>query len=112
MNRDDIVQVNWPFTDHTGSKSRPAVVVQADYLATIIDDTILVQITSKIHGITGTEVILDPLQEPISGLNKRCVAACSNILTYDENFIQRKIGVLSDATMQLIDECLKTAMGL
>jgi mRNA interferase MazF len=112
MNRGDVVQVNWPFTDQTGSKSRPAVVVQADYLTAIIDDTILVQITSKIHGITGTEVILDPQQEPMSGLSKRCVAACSNLLTYDVNLIQRKIGFLSDASMQLIDECVKTALGL
>jgi hypothetical protein len=32
--------------------------VQADYLDAITDDTLLVRVTSKIHGITGTEVIL------------------------------------------------------
>jgi mRNA interferase MazF len=112
MNRGDVVKVDWPFSDQTGSKSRPAVVVQADYLVGITDDTILVQITSQIHGITGTELILDPAQEPISGLSKRCVASCANILTYDEALIQRKIGVLSDDAMLAIDECLKSALGL
>lgn len=58
MNRGDVVKVDWPFSDQSGSKNRPAVVVQADYLTGITDDKILVQITSKIHGITGTEVIL------------------------------------------------------
>lgn len=58
MQRGDVVQLDWPFSDQSGSKFRPAVVVQADYLDAIIADTILVRITSKIHGITGTEVIL------------------------------------------------------
>ena len=32
MNRGEIVLVDWPYSDLTGSKLRPAVVVQADYL--------------------------------------------------------------------------------
>jgi mRNA interferase MazF len=112
MKRGDVVQVDWPYTDYSGSKVRPAVVVQADYLDGIRDDRILVRVTSKIHGITGTEVVIDPAAEPISGLKKKCVVACSDILTFDQHMIHAKIGVLSDATMQVIDECLKSALGL
>ena len=112
MKRGDVVQVDWPYTDYSGTKVRPAIVVQADYLDGITDDTILVRVTSKIHGITGTEVILDPALEPISGLKKKCVAACSDILTYDQAMIQATVGTLSDATMDVIDECLKSALGL
>jgi mRNA interferase MazF len=112
MKRGDVVQVDWPYTDYSGSKVRPAIVVQADYLNGITDDTILVRVTSKIHGITGTEVLLDPASEPISGLKKKCVAACSDILSYDQSMIQARIGTLSDATMDVIDECLKSALGL
>jgi mRNA-degrading endonuclease toxin of MazEF toxin-antitoxin module len=36
MNRGEVVQVDWPYSDLTGSKSRPAVVVQADYLNGLI----------------------------------------------------------------------------
>ena len=46
MTRGEVVQVDWPFSDLTGSKVRPAVLVQADFLNGLIDDTILVQITS------------------------------------------------------------------
>jgi mRNA-degrading endonuclease toxin of MazEF toxin-antitoxin module len=46
MNRGDVVLVDWPYSDRTGSKLRPAVVVQADFLNGVIDDTVLVQITS------------------------------------------------------------------
>jgi mRNA-degrading endonuclease toxin of MazEF toxin-antitoxin module len=73
MKRGDVVEVDWTFSHQTGSKIRPAVVVRADYLSAIIDDTILVQITGQIHGITGTEVIIDPALEPLSGLAKKCV---------------------------------------
>jgi len=47
MNRGDVVEVDWQYSDMSGGKVRPAVVVQADFLNGLIDDTILVQITSK-----------------------------------------------------------------
>jgi mRNA-degrading endonuclease toxin of MazEF toxin-antitoxin module len=112
MNRGDVVELHWPFTDRTGGKVRPALVVQADYLSVITDDRILVRIGSKIYGITGTEVIIDPVHETLSGLRKKCVAACSDILTFDQSLILRRIGVLSHGTMLVVDECLKSALGL
>src|SRR5438552_3278647 len=68
MRRGDVVAVDWPFSDMTGSKVRPAVIVQADFLNGLIDDTILVQITSTRHDIPGTEVEIDPAVETASGL--------------------------------------------
>ena|ERR1700722_8170738 len=41
MNRGDVVEVDWPYSDLMGSKLRPAVVVQADFLNGLIDDTII-----------------------------------------------------------------------
>lgn len=112
MNRGDVVEVDWPYSDRTGSKMRPAVVVQADFLNGVIDDTILVQITSTRHGIPKTEVNLDPRQEPHAGLSKPCVASCINVLTVDQVSINRVIGYLSDPTMRLIEDCLKTVLHL
>jgi hypothetical protein len=60
MTRGEVVEIKWYFTDNTGSKLRPAVVVQADYLDALVDDTILVKITSKRYGIPGTEVSAQP----------------------------------------------------
>jgi mRNA-degrading endonuclease toxin of MazEF toxin-antitoxin module len=92
MTRGEVVQVDWPYSDLTGSKSRPAVVVQADYLNGLIDDTVLVQITSTRHGIPGTEVPIDPSVDTGSGLTRVCVAACTNFLTLDQALIHRTIG--------------------
>ena len=47
MNRADVVLVDWYYTDLGGSKLRPAVVVQADFLNGLIDDTILVQTPAR-----------------------------------------------------------------
>jgi len=110
MNRADVVTVNWPYTDLTASKERPAVVVQADFLNGILDDTILVQITGTRHGIPNTEVLIDPAVETASGLSKTCVAACANILTIEQASIARTIGYLSDSIMRQIEMCLKTVL--
>ncbi len=67
MNRGDVVEVDWPFTDQTGSKKRPSLVVQTDYLNSVIDDTILVQITSSQHGLPDTESFSIPPWKPTRG---------------------------------------------
>ena len=110
MNRGDVIEVDWPFSDRTGSKTRPAVVVQADFLNTLIDDTLLVQITGTKHAIPGTEVELNPTIETTSGLSKICYASCTNVLTVDQPLVMRTIGFLSDAAMQQIEACLKVVL--
>ena len=112
MTRGDVVEINWQFSDLTGAKVRPAVVVQADYHNGLVDDTILVKITGSRYGIPGTEVEIDPTVETSSGLSKICYASCKDILTRDQTLILRTIGVLSDATMQQIEACLKDVLAL
>ena len=110
MNRGDVVEVDWLYTDMSGSKIRPAVVVQGNFLNGLIDDTILVQITSTRQGIPGTEVLLDPAVETTSGLSKVCVASCTNLATFDQMRVIRTIGILSDVTMRQIEDCLKKVL--
>jgi mRNA interferase MazF len=110
MNRGDVVEVDWPYTDLSGSKTRPAVVVQANFLNSLIDDTILVQITSKQHGIPGTEVLLDPAVEAAGGLSKVCVASCINVMTFEQARVLRRVGCLSDAAMRQVEACLKVVL--
>ncbi len=89
MRRGEIVEVDWPYSDLSGSKVRPAVVVQADFLNGLIDDTILLLITGTRWGIPGTEVTLDPADEVNSGLSKLCYVSCYNFLTRDQAVIGR-----------------------
>lgn len=110
MRRGEVVEIDWQFSDLTGSKLRPAVVVQADFLDGLIDDTILVKITGRRFGIPGTEVVIDPAVETASGLSKLCYASCKDILTRDQTLILRTVGVLSDAAMLQIEACLKAVL--
>jgi mRNA interferase MazF len=110
MTRGEVVEIEWQFSDLTGSKVRPAVIVQADFLDGLIDDTILVKITGQRFGIPGTEVVLDPSVETASGLSKVCYASCKDILTRDQTLILRTVGVLSDAAMLQIEACLKAVL--
>jgi mRNA interferase MazF len=112
MRRGDVVLVDWPYSDRTGSKLRPAVVVQADFLNGLIDDTVLVSVSRTVHGIPGTEVAIDPAQETNSGLSHRSVASCANILTTDPKLFDQTLGCLSDAVMRQIDDCLKKVLAL
>ena len=112
MKRGDVVEVDWPYSDLSGTKVRPAVVVQADFLNGLIDDTILVKITGASFGIAGTEVELDPAKETGSGLSKRCYASCKDVLTRDQALVGTVIGYLSDAVMRQIESCLKTVLAI
>jgi mRNA-degrading endonuclease toxin of MazEF toxin-antitoxin module len=110
MKRGDVVEVDWQFADMSGSKVRPGVVVQGDFLNVTIDDPILVQITSTRHGLPGTEVLLDPALETGAGLSKLCVVSCLNITTFDQSLVRRTVGYLSARVMQQIEACLKTVL--
>src|SRR5581483_7860077 len=106
MNRGDVVEVDWPYSDLSGSKRRPAVLVQADYLNGLLDDAVYVKVQGTAYGVPGTEVRLDPAVETGSGLSKVCYASCKDLLTRDQALIRRTVGYLSDAAMWQIADCL------
>ncbi|MCI0704352.1 MAG: hypothetical protein L0241_25110 [Planctomycetia bacterium] len=65
MNRGDVVEVNWPYSDLSGTKLLPAVVVRSDFLTGLIDDTILVKITGSAYGVPGRRFSsIPPLKRP------------------------------------------------
>jgi mRNA interferase MazF len=111
MKRDEVYLVPWPFSDFTGKKLRPAVVVQADFLNRLISDSVLVQITGTSRQAV-TEVLLDPTVEKQSGLLFPSYAVCNNLLTLDQNAVRRRMGELSGAALQQIESCLKAALDL
>lgn len=112
MNRGDVVEVNWQYSDLSGTKVRPAVVVQADYLIGLIDDTISVKVTGSRFGIPHMEVLLDPAGETGSGLNKVWYASCNNILTRSQAKVGPVIGNISNAVMREIEDCLLKVLEL
>jgi mRNA interferase MazF len=116
VRRGDVAMVDWVFSDRTGSKRRPALVVQADTYNQILDDTILALITSSSRRMVGsaTQLLID-LSTPegrLAGLRMDSVVQCENLVTIDRQLILHIRGRLPAILMQGIDACLKAALGL
>ena len=114
VSRGDVVLVDYPFSDRTGSKVRPALVVQADDLNRRITDTILAAISRSTHRASAEQLFID-ISTPEggrTGLRQNSMIQCENLLTYDQRLIITKIGELSAPLMQQVNECLKSALEL
>jgi len=116
VRRGDIVLVDFPYSDQTGSKVRPALVVQSDGWNQTLADTILALITSSHRRRVGaaTQLLID-LSTPEgqqTGLRLNSVVQCENLITYEQALILRVLGRLSASAMQQIDACLKAALGI
>lgn len=112
--RADIVLVDFPYSDRTGSKLRPALVVSSDALHQT-DDALIAAITSVIRPtIRPSELLVDPGNVAAlgCGLLAPSIIACWNVLTIDQRFLRRKIGRLPSSLMRQVDTCLKAAFDL
>ena len=116
VNRGDIVLVDFPYSNHTGSKIRPALVVQADVWNQRLNTTMLAGITSNLHGGVGAPtqyfIDLETTEGQQSGLRLNSVVRCDKLATSNQSRIQGIIGRLSEAAMEEIDTCLKAALDI
>jgi mRNA interferase MazF len=113
MNRGDVVLVDFPYSDRSGSKLRPALVVQQDGINQIRDDTILAAIT-RTQRFPATEVLID-ISTPegqLTGLRHNSSVDCALLATFDQKLVRHRLGSLPDVLMQQVDQRLKAALGL
>lgn len=111
LSRGDIVLVDYPFTDRTGSKVRPTAVVSADRL-NHTDDVILAAITSVIRPVLQDwQLLVDPSRPDArgTGLLSVSVIDCGNVLTVDQRFVLKRLGRLPRAIIRKVDNCLQEA---
>ena len=114
VSRGEIVLVDYPFSDRTGRKVRPALVVQADHLNSRITDTILASISRSTHRASKTQLFVD-ISTPDgsqTGLRQNSMIQCENLLTYDQRLIITSIGQISTPLLEKIQNCLKAALDL
>jgi mRNA interferase MazF len=112
MKRGDVVIIDFPYSDLTGSKVCPSLVVQSDLLNAIRDDAILAIITSMSSGRPGTEILIEIANEPGSGLRFDSYLHCDTLVTLDQSLIVDVIDSLSARTMIKVNQCLKAALAL
>ena len=116
VSRGDVVLVNYPFASGTGSKVRPALVVQCDRNNGRLDNTIVAQITSRTHlARTEPTQLLIEFSSSVgqqSGLLNDSALSCENLYTVRQDAINRRIGSLPDDVMSQVDQCLKASLGI
>lgn len=105
MAKGDIVLITFPFSDLSGSKLRPAVVL-AD---TGLDITVCF-ITTQIGWQEPTDVMLLPNQ--INGLRKQSLIRASKIATLDKILAKGLLGRLAKSELADLNTKLKALLQL
>jgi mRNA interferase MazF len=116
IRRGDIVLADVPYSDRSGGKKRPALVVQCDRNNQRLDDVILAMITTVTEraAIEPTQLLIG-VRTPEgrhSGLLHDSAVKCEHLITLHHRFAGRVIGHLVPEVMQRIDDCLKVSLGL
>lgn len=103
-NRGDTVLVNFIFSDESGVKRRPAVIVSSDVYNKGRDEVIIAAITSKTDRILAGDHPLINWQS--AGLLFPSVAT-GIIRTIKQSMIDRKLGSMASQDMEAIDSKLR-----
>jgi len=115
LQRGDIVLAIYPHAGGTPSKRRPALVVQADFYNQKISNVLLAPITSNLARRSDPTHYYIDISTPNGkqfGLYQNSLVSCLNVGVVPLRVVGPKIGELSAAAMQQIDECLKAALGI
>ena len=115
MKRGDIVLLDYPYADGSGSKVRPALVVQNDRDNQRLANTIVALITknvSRVHEPTQLLIDVSTPEGRQSRLNQTSAVTCGNLFTVAQTKDRRVIGGLSPSTMAQIDACLRASLDL
>ena len=108
-NRGDVVLVSFVFSDETGERRRPAVIVSSEAYHKNRQEAIIMAITSRTDRIlTGDHLIKDWGE---AGLLFPSVAT-GIIRTMKQDMLNRRLGTMSHADMEAVDDNLRAALGL
>ncbi|MBI5574200.1 MAG: type II toxin-antitoxin system PemK/MazF family toxin [Elusimicrobia bacterium] len=100
FNLGDVVLIGFPFTDLSGSKQRPALVISSKWYNENKIDIILAAITSQIPAKPDEdEYLLSHKEQNLAGLLKQSIVKVGKIITLDQRLIRKKLGHLQDETL-------------
>ena len=100
MPKGDLVLITFPFTDLSGSKLRPAVVLAQTNL-----DLTVCFITTQIHWQEQTDVLLNP--NTTNGLKSISLVRLSKIATLDKSLSKGLLGRLNQNELSELNSKLK-----
>jgi len=106
LRRDDVVLVSFPFSDLSGEKLRPALIVGRP----LGDDVILAFITSRTAAaVAAAEHAFTP-HDPeftITGLRTASRVRLNKVATLHRSLIRRRLGHIGPRTKRAVDRALR-----
>jgi mRNA interferase MazF len=102
-----LVLVPFPFTDLSGNKVRPALIVSQGKIG---NDVVVVFVTSQRKSKEKNLVSIVP--DPQNGLKIASHIVCSKIATLDAKTVLGELGSISSTTQQSVDTELRKVLGL
>jgi mRNA interferase MazF len=104
--KNDIILVQYPFSDLSSSKVRPAIVVSTRHVS---QDIFITPLTSKTKSLLEGEFVLSEWKA--AGLNV-ATAVKRGLYTVHESLVVKVIGKLADADAELLEQSLRCWLGL
>lgn len=104
--KNEVVLVRYPFSDLSGSKVRPAVIVNGPHAS---HDVMIVPITSRVSSLLAGEFVLADWSK--AGLNVQS-ALKRGLFTVHQSLIVKSIGKLSDIDGNSLEDSLRGWLGL
>lgn len=100
MRKGDIVLITFPFTDLSGTKLRPAVIL----IETAFDITVCF-ITTQTQWKESSDLLIDP--SSLNGLRKQSLIRTNKIATLDKTLAKGLLGKLGESEQIELDNNLK-----
>ena len=105
MKKSDIVLIPFPFSDLTGNKNRPALVLVGNE-----KDVTVAFISTQLHRKEETDILMQPDTE--NGFKKESLIRLSKLTTIDKDLVFGRLGRLDNTTVKLVNKNLKIIMKL
>src|ERR671926_511126 len=104
--KNEVILVRYPFSNLSGSKVRPAVVVNDSHIS---QDVIIVPLTSKVAPLLAGEFVLADWK--VAGLNVAS-AVKRGLFTVHQSLVIKSVGSLSASDTGRLDTSLRGWLGL
>ena len=115
MRRGDVVLVRFPHPSGQRGNKRPAVVVQADAYASIVNTVVVAEVTKNLAMKDDPACLFIDVSTPegkATGLRQDSVVSSLVLVTVYNDSVDQVLGSLSPTLLQKFDDCLKVGLGL
>ena len=114
MKRGEVVLITFPFSDLSGTKVRPAIVISSDSYNKTSQDSLFMLVSTKVDNPRSVDYLISNSHPDFksTGLKNTSKVKCDKIVSLLQNIAKRKLGILSKDMQESIDKILISLLGL